>query len=64
MPWGSSSESALKGQGSQENRTNMKETFVKDIQNRKKEQSKKGTQENKKNPNSFLRYEKEKLAII
>lgn len=59
MPWGSSSERALKGQGSRENRTNMKEAFVKDSQNGKREQSKKGTQEKK----HFLRNEKEELAI-
>lgn len=37
MPWGSSSERALKGQGCRENRTNMKEVFVKDSQNGKME---------------------------
>lgn len=61
MPWGSSNERALKGQGSKENRTNMKEAFVKDSRNGKREQSKKGTQEKKP---SFLRNEKEELAII
>lgn len=61
MPWGSSSGRALKGQGSRENRTNMKEVFVKDSQNGKREQSKEGIHEKIKN---FLRNEKEELAII
>lgn len=61
MPWGSSSKRAIKGQGSRKNMTNMKEAFVKDSQNGKREQSKKGTQE--KNPNRFLRNEKAELSI-
>jgi len=61
MPWGSSSERALKGQGSRENRIHMKEAFVKHSPNRKREQSEKGTQEKKK---SFLRNEEEELAVI
>lgn len=47
MPWGSSSGRALKGHGSRENRTNMKEVFVKDSQNGKREQSKEGIEEKK-----------------
>lgn len=45
MPWGSSSERALKGQGNRENRTNVKEVFVKDSQNGKRQRSKEGVQE-------------------
>lgn len=45
MPWGSSSERALKGQGYRENRTNMKEVLVQDSQNGKTEWSKEGIQE-------------------
>lgn len=62
MPWGSSSGRALKGHGSRENRTNMKEVFVKDSQNGKREQSKEGIEEKKKL--NFLRNENEELAII
>lgn len=58
MPWGSSSGRALKGQGSRENRTNMKEVFVKDSQNGKREQ--RPYRKKKK----ILRNEKEELAII
>lgn len=62
MPWGSSSGRALKGRGSRENRTNMKEVLVKDSQNGKREQSKESLQGKKMK--SFLRNEKEELAIV
>lgn len=48
MPWASSSERALKGQGSREDTTSVNEAFVKDSQNGKREQSKKGIQGKKK----------------
>lgn len=47
MPWGNSGGRALEGQGSRENRTSMKEVFVKDSQNGKREQSKEGRTEKK-----------------
>lgn len=61
MPWGNSGGRALEGQGSRENRTSMKEVSVKDSQNGKREQSKEGIQKKNK---SFLRNEKEELALI
>lgn len=45
MPWASNSERALKGRGTREDTTSVNEAFVKDSQNRKREQSKKGTRE-------------------
>lgn len=64
MPWGSSSERALKGQGNRENRTNVKEVFVKDSQNGKMEKENGVKRAYRKKLKSFLRNEKEELAII